>query len=136
MQLPGQCRFIDFQDFSNASGNMAVIEKVVPFEIKRLYYLYNQNNTEVRGRHAHIDLEQIIFAIHGSFELIVDDGTHKQSLLINNPKQGVYISPMIWRDLINFTPDAVCLVLASDFYKEEDYIRDYTEFKQRVAHGA
>lgn len=126
--LPKTCRFIEFQDLSDQRGGLISIEKIVPFEIKRLYYLFNQNKDILRGRHAHKNLEQIIIPIHGSFDLIIDDGKHKSSLVMNNPKQGLYVCPMIWRDLTNFSSDAVCLVLASQCYDEADYIRNYEEF--------
>jgi dTDP-4-dehydrorhamnose 3,5-epimerase-like enzyme len=122
------CKFIEFQDLSDHRGGLVSIEKIVPFEIKRLYYLFDQNNDITRGRHAHKKLEQLIIPIHGSFDLLLDDGKQKASLSMNNPKQGLYVCPMIWRNLTNFSSDAVCLVLASECYDEADYIRNYEEF--------
>ena len=100
----------------------------LPFEVKRCYYLYNVPSTELRGGHAHKNLYQVIIAASGSFDITVDDGTNKKTYTLNNKNTGPYIIPGIWRTLNNFSPDAVCLVLASELYIENDYIRDYKSF--------
>nr|NQU94483.1 WxcM-like domain-containing protein [Bacteroidota bacterium] len=103
--------------------------KHVPFEIKRVYYLYDVPAGGLRGGHAHIDLHQVIVAAKGSFDVILDDGINKQVLHLNSPEHGLHLVPGIWRELSGFSENAVCLVLASDYYRKESYIRDYHLFK-------
>lgn len=121
---------LNFPKMSDQRGDLSVIESNnhIPFEIKRIFYLYNITDSESRGAHAHKELEQILIAIAGSFEVTLDDGFEKKSFFLSNPWQGLYIPPMVWNNLSHFSPGAVCLVLASDFFKEEDYYRDYKEF--------
>jgi dTDP-4-dehydrorhamnose 3,5-epimerase-like enzyme len=102
--------------------------KTVPFEIRRAYYLYDVPGGESRGGHAHRELQQLIMAVSGSFDVVVSDGNIKRTILLNRPYHGLYIVPGIWRELNNFSSGAVCLVLASHPYDETDYIRDYNEF--------
>ena len=111
-------------------GNLTVVEngKTLPFDVKRVYYLYDIPGGEDRGAHAHRDLEQLIIAVSGSFTVTLDDGKSKRSFFLNRPYQGLYVKPGMWRDLVDFSSGAVCMVLASDVYKKEDYIRDYSEF--------
>lgn len=115
---------------SNRKGNLTVVEngKTLPFDVKRVYYLYDVPGGESRGAHAHRDLEQFIVAASGSFRVTLDDGTCKRSFVLNRPYQGLYVKPGMWRDLDDFSSGAVCMVLASEVYKAEDYIRDYDEF--------
>lgn len=115
---------------SNRKGNLTVVEngKTLPFNVKRVYYLYDVPGGESRGSHAHKDLEQFIVAASGSFRVTLDDGTCKRSFVLNRPYQGLYVKPGMWRDLDDFSSGAVCMVLASEIYKAEDYIRDYNEF--------
>lgn len=110
-------------------GNLAYIQKgIIPFEFKRVYYLFDVPSTAFRGGHSHIDQQEILIALSGSFEVVVSDGFEKKSYLLNKPNIGLLITTGIWRELQNFSSGSVCLVLASDVYKEEDYIRDYVEF--------
>lgn len=115
---------------SDRKGNLTVVEngKTLPFDVKRVYYLYDVPGGENRGSHAHRKLEQLIIAASGSFTVTLDDGTNKRSFTLNRPYQGLYVKPGLWRDLDNFSSGAVCLVLASEVYEKEDYIRDYQEF--------
>lgn len=115
---------------SNRKGNLTVVEngKTLPFDVKRVYYLYDVPGGESRGAHAHRDLEQFIVAASGSFRVTLDDGTCKRSFVLNRPYQGLYVKPGMWRDLDDFSSGAVCMVMASEVYTAEDYIRDYDEF--------
>lgn len=115
---------------SDRKGNLTVVENGVtfPFDVKRVYYLYDVPGGENRGAHAHKELEQLIVAASGSFTVTLDDGNCKRSFFLNRPYQGLYVKPGLWRDLDDFSSGAVCMVLASDVYKTEDYIRDYDSF--------
>lgn len=115
---------------SDRKGNLSVVENGVtlPFDVKRVYYLYDIPGGESRGSHAHKDLEQLIIAASGSFKVTLDDGNNKRSFFLNRPYQGLYVKPGLWRDLEDFSSGAVCMVLASEVYIKEDYIRDYQEF--------
>lgn len=115
---------------SDRKGNLTVVENGVtlPFNVKRVYYLYDVPGGESRGSHAHRELEQLIVAASGSFKVILDDGKSKRSFFLNRPYQGLYVKPGLWRDLEDFSSGAVCMVLASEVYDAADYIRDYQEF--------
>lgn len=115
---------------SDRKGNLSVVENgiTLPFDVKRVYYLYDVPGGESRGSHAHKELEQLIIAASGSFKVTLDDGQNKRSFFLNRPYQGLYVKPGMWRDLEDFSSGAVCLVLASEVYQAEDYIRDYQEF--------
>jgi uncharacterized RmlC-like cupin family protein len=104
----------------------------IPFEIKRIYYIYDISEGAERGAHGHKKLEQVIIPLSGSFDLTLDDGHTRKTFSLKKPWQGLYIPPMMWRDLNNFSSGSVCLVLASDVYKEEDYYRDYKDFLNDV----
>ncbi len=115
---------------SNRKGNLTVVENgiTLPFDVKRVYYLYDVPGGENRGAHAHKELNQLIVAASGSFSVTLDDGKNKRTFFLNRPYQGLYVKPGLWRDLVDFSSGAVCMVLASDLYNKEDYIRDYTDF--------
>lgn len=115
---------------SNRRGNLTVVENghTLPFDVKRVYYLYDVPGGESRGAHAHRELEQFIVAASGSFKVTLDDGICKRTFFLNRPYQGLYVKPGMWRELDDFSSGAVCMVLASDVYKKEDYIREYEEF--------
>ena len=115
---------------SDRKGNLTVVEngETLPFDVKRVYYLYDVPGGESRGSHAHRELEQLIIAASGSFTITLDDGDNKRSFFLNRPYQGLYVKPGLWRELENFSSGSVCMVLASEVYQKEDYIRDYDEF--------
>ena len=115
---------------SDRKGNLSVVENgiTLPFDVKRVYYIYDVPGGESRGAHAHKALSQLIVAASGSFFVTLDDGRAKQTFFLNRPYQGLYVKPGIWRDLTDFSSGAVCMVLASEKYCEEDYIRDYDEY--------
>jgi len=115
-------------------GNLSVIEKdLIPFAIQRVYYLYDVPSDSQRGAHAHKELQQLLIAISGSFDVVLDDGHERKVIHLNRPYKGLYIPSGLWRELENFSSNAVCLSLVSDVYKESDYIRDYQEFSQLKA---
>lgn len=113
----------------DVSGNLAFIQNdILPFEFKRVYYLFDVPSSAFRGGHSHIEQHEVLIALSGSFEVTVNDGTHKKSYLLNKPNMGLHLPKGIWRELDNFSSGAVCLVLASDVFEESDYIRDYDVF--------
>lgn len=124
------CAILQLNKIHNRSGNITVVEgnNNIPFEIKRIYYLYDIPCGEDRGGHAHKELSQLIIAASGSFEVLIDDGENKKKIFLNRPDNGLYIVPGIWRELHEFSSGAISLVLASTIYDENDYIRDYSEF--------
>lgn len=128
------CRLIDLPIISNPKGNLTFIEgrNHVPFEIKRVYYLYDIPGGAERGGHAHKDLEQLIIAMSGSFDVVLDDGYQKKRYHLNRSYHGLYVCPMMWREIDNFSSGSVCMVLASTLYDESDYHRDYQRFLQAV----
>lgn len=122
-------KIIDIPKIKDTRGNLAVIEKDgVPFSIKRVYYLYDVPSDAYRGGHAHKEQQEFLIALSGSFEVVLNDGNSKQKVMLNKPDKGLLIPTGIWRELENFSSGAVCLVLASDVFDEEDYIRDYDQF--------
>jgi hypothetical protein len=124
------CSIIEFDKHHNEKGNISVVEnnQDVPFDVKRIYYLYDVPGGESRGGHAHKELRQLIIAASGSFSVTLNDGNVKKTFMLNRPYQGLLVVPGIWRELDDFSSGSVCLVLASNLYSEEDYIRDYDEF--------
>lgn len=127
------CTIIELdRHHSDRKGNLSVVENGVtlPFDVKRVYYLYDIPGGEGRGAHAHKELEQLIVAASGSFTVTLDDGFSKRSFFLNRPYQGLYVKPGMWRNLEDFSSGAVCMVLASDIYKPEDYIRNYNDFQK------
>jgi hypothetical protein len=125
------CNVIPLSKIHNRAGNITIVEgdSNVPFPIQRIYYLYDIPGGETRGGHAHKELYQLIVAASGSFDVLLNDGVNKRIIRLDRPNYGLMIVPGIWRELFEFSSGSVCLVLASLKYDEEDYIRDYKEFK-------
>jgi dTDP-4-dehydrorhamnose 3,5-epimerase-like enzyme len=125
------CNLISLPKISDPRGNLSFIEGTnhISFNIKRVYYLYDVPGGAVRGGHAHKELQQLIIAVSGSFDVILDDGCNRTKFTLNRSHLGLYLPTMIWRELENFSSGAVCLVLASEHYDESDYYRDYNAFK-------
>ncbi len=122
-------KIIEIPKIENSLGNIAVIENdVIPFEIKRVYYLYDIPSSAVRGGHSHKKLQQVLIAISGSFDVVLKDGKTQKKVTLNKPSKGLLIGNNIWRELENFSSGAVCLVIASQVFEEADYIRDYNDF--------
>ncbi len=127
---PETCRLIELPRITDARGNLTFVEnsRHIPFEIRRVYYLYDVPGGAERGGHAHKKLQQLLIAIAGSFDVVVDDGGWRRRFHLNRSYIGLYMPPMTWRELDNFSSGSVCLVLASDFYEEADYFRNYQSF--------
>lgn len=125
---------IRFVSHGDDRGQLIAIEnkKNIPFDIKRIYYIYSTEENAHRGFHAHKSLDQVLICIHGSCTILMDDGQNKQEVVLNNPSEGLYLNNCIWREMYNFSKDAVLLVLASDYYNEEDYIREYSKFLEYI----
>lgn len=129
-----QARIVELPRIQDPRGNLTFIEggQHLPFDIRRVYYLYDVPGGESRGGHAHRELEQLIIAASGSFEVVLDDGERRKSFFLNRSYYGLYIPKHLWRELENFSSGSVCLVLASLHYNEADYYRSYTEFQQAM----
>jgi len=124
------CSIIDLSKIHNDAGNITVVENGVniPFDVKRIYYLYDVPSGEHRGGHAHYKLEQFIIAASGSFDVVLDDGRNKKRVSLNRPNLALHIVPGLWREIDNFSSGSICMVLASHEYDEGDYIREYDKF--------
>lgn len=125
------CKIIDLPKIEDPRGNLTFIEshQHIPFDIKRVYYLYDVPGGSQRGGHAHKELHQLLIAMSGSFDITLDDGRTTFKYHLNRSYYGLYIPPMTWREIDNFSSGSVCLVLASDYFSESDYYREYTSFK-------
>lgn len=129
MTIANKVQYIKFPVVEDTRGNLAFIQNdILPFEFKRIYYLFDVPSNAFRGGHSHIHQEEILIALSGSFEVTVNDGNYKKTFSLNKPNIGLHISTGIWRELENFSSGAICLVISSDVFKEEDYIRDFNEF--------
>lgn len=126
-----------FQQHGDSRGQLVALEefKDIPFEIKRVYYMYETGEGVRRGFHAHKTLEQILICIHGSCKILLDNGSEKKIVPLEKPYEGLYVSNDMWREMYDFSPDAVLLVLASEYYDESDYIRNYDKFLEYVGKG-
>jgi hypothetical protein len=124
------CRLINLPKIHDPRGNLTFVEnnQQIPFEIKRVYYLYDVPGGSTRAGHAHKTLQQFLIAISGSFDVLLDDGKEKKRYYLNRSYYGLYIDPLTWREIDNFSSGAVCLSLVSDFFSESDYYRDYSDF--------
>lgn len=124
------CKLINLPKITDSRGNLTFVEgnNHIPFDIRRVYYLYDVPGGAERGGHAHKGLHQLIIAMSGSFDVILNDGNEKKRIHLNRSYIGLYVCPMIWRELDNFSSGSVCMVLASNIYDESDYYRDYDEF--------
>lgn len=125
-----KCKILELPKVEDPRGNLTFIEENehVPFDIRRVYYLYDVPGGAARGGHAHKELHQLIIAMSGSFDVLIDDGFQKKTFHLNRSYYGLYLCPMIWREINNFSSGSVCMVLASDLYTESDYYRDYNDF--------
>ena len=120
------CKIIEFK---NESNNITIENEIdIPFDVKRIYYLYDVKNSSIIGEHAHKALFQVIFGLNQGLKIKIDDGQNQKTFNLNNPNKGLLIVPGIWRSLTEFFSESICLVLASEFYSEDDYIRNYYEF--------
>ncbi|QWD83801.1 WxcM-like domain-containing protein [Polynucleobacter sp. MWH-P3-07-1] len=130
MSLIEKCRLINLPKIADERGNLTFIEgnKQIPFGIERVYYLYDVPGGAERGGHAHKQLEQLIIASSGSFDVVLDDGNQKKRFHLNRPYFGLYVCPYIWRELDNFSSGSVCTVMASRPYEEDDYFRNYKDY--------
>jgi dTDP-4-dehydrorhamnose 3,5-epimerase-like enzyme len=126
------CHVMDMEKIKNRAGNITIYQNGAPspFDVKRVYYLYDVPGGSERGGHAHKNLYQLIIAASGSFSVILDDSRNKKVVELNRPNYGLLVVPGIWREIVNFSSGAICLVLASEKYSEVDYIRDYSEYKE------
>lgn len=126
------CSIVELPKVHNRSGNITAIENHIhaPFDVKRVYYLYDVPGGAERGGHAHKKLEQFIVAVSGAFSVLLDDGVNKKIVQLDRPYMGLHVVPGIWREILNFSSGAICLVLASEEYDDEDYLREYECFKK------
>lgn len=137
MSSVGECRVINLPRINDPRGNLTFVEgsRHVPFEIRRVYYLYDVPGGAERGGHAHKELQQLIIAMSGSFDVVIDDGKDRRRHHLNRSYYGLYVPAMIWRELDNFSSGSVCMVLASLPYEEGDYFRDYEVFRNAARGG-
>ena len=129
-----EIKLYEFQPHGDDRGQLVAIEeyKHIPFQVKRVYYMYDTGEGVVRGHHAHKSLQQILICIHGSCKIRLDNGRETKVVPLEKPYEGLYVSNIMWREMFDFSPDAVLMVLASELYDEADYIRDYDEFLDYV----
>lgn len=129
---------LDFKSLGDDRGGLVALEnnKEIPFEVKRVYYIFATKNDVSRGFHAHKELQQVAVCVSGSCTLLLDDGNHKETVFLDRPTKGIVINRMIWREMHDFSPDCVLLVLANELYDEADYIRNYQEFTKMVSNDS
>lgn len=134
----GSVRLIELPVVTDPRGDLTFVEggRHLPFDIRRVYYLYNVPVDSERGGHAHKELEQVVFALSGSFRITVDDGSNRSEYVLRDPRRGLYVNRLIWREMDLFSQGAVCMVLASQPYDESDYYRDYDEFLSAVENAS
>lgn len=129
-----QIKKLAFQRHGDERGQLVALEvgSEIPFSVKRIYYIYDTQANITRGKHAHRNLEQVLICTHGNCKVLLDDGFEKEVITLDSPDEGVYISNYLWREMFDFSPDAVLLVIASEHYDESDYIRNYDDFIEIV----
>lgn len=129
-----RCRIINLPKIQDPRGNLSFVQSFdqIPFDISRVYFVYDVPGGSERGGHAHKALHQFVVSVSGSFDVVLQDGTERRIFNLNAPFRGLYVAPMVWRDLLNFSSGAVCLVVASEKYDEDDYIRDFSDFSKAV----
>ncbi len=129
-----EIKLYQFIPHGDDRGELVALEEMndIPFDIKRVYYMYNTTTDAVRGKHAHKNLQQVLICVHGSCKISLDDGNEKRIVILNKPNEGLYIANNMWREMYDFSKDAVLMVLASELYDEKDYIRNYDEFLEFV----
>ena len=126
-----QYRVLQFKEYGDERGNLVVAEgdgMDIPFDIKRVFYMYGSDPDIIRGQHANRQTEFVLINVSGSSKVLVDDGSNKEVIILDKPRMGLYMGPMIWKEMYDFSADSVLLVLASEHYQEQEYIRDYQEF--------
>lgn len=130
MKLAERCKVLEFNDLGDERGKLVVIEgnQSIPFEIKRVFYIYDSDSDVVRGQHANRESEFVLINVSGSSKVYIDDGTENMVVELNRPMMGVYIPKMVWKDMYDFSEDSVLLVLANTHYDAQEYIRDYDEY--------
>jgi dTDP-4-dehydrorhamnose 3,5-epimerase-like enzyme len=130
------CPIVNFNVRENYDGKLVALEagKDIPFEIKRVYYIWGNRFDVIRGKHAHRKLEQIVICMAGSCDFVLDNGTQRETVHLDGADKGIYIKNNIWREFTNFSSDCVIVVLASEHYDEADYIRDYAQYKKEITH--
>lgn len=124
-------KWLDFPPLGDDRGSLVALEanKTIPFDIKRVYYIFGTKNNITRGMHAHRNLKQVMLCITGSCKIMLDDGKRREYVWLNSPVRGLLVENLVWREMLSFSPDCVLLVIASELYSEEDYIRNYETFK-------
>lgn len=135
VSLAENTRLINFASLGDRRGQLCALEggsDCIPFEIKRVYYMWNVQPDQVRGHHAHYRLKQVLVCLGGACDVVLDDGTARKIVHLDNPLQGLLIDGFIWREMKNFTPGTTLMVLADDHYREADYVRDYQQFLKEV----
>ena len=138
MQLKDQYKLIEFVDLGDERGNLVVIEGEgmdIPFDIKRVFYIYGSDSEVVRGQHANRETEFLLVNVSGISKVRVDNGRETEIIELNKPRMGLYLSPMLWKDMYDFSEDSVLLVLASEHYDGSEYIRDYDDFIREIKGG-
>ena len=127
-------KWLDFAPLGDERGSLVAVEgaKTIPFDIKRIYYIFGTQSNITRGLHGHLILKQVMFCITGSCKILLDDGDKRESVLLDSPTRGLLVEGLVWREMNQFSSDCVLLVLANDYFDENDYIRDYNEFKKLV----
>lgn len=134
-----QYRVLQFKEYGDERGNLVVAEgdgMDIPFDIKRVFYMYGSDPDIIRGQHANRQTEFVLINVSGSSKVLVDDGSSKEVILLDKPRMGLYMGPMIWKEMYDFSADSVLLVLASEHYQEQEYIRDYQEFIKEAGNRA